>query len=277
MPEVTFEGESIDEISQSTLRILRQEDGGMTTGKIAEEMGDREEYRGRVHHRVKRTANDVGKLNRLGLVEKVGERERSGDRKNAHLYGLTDEGREFVDGNVGAMVDVVPASDLVEEFRRMQDYVDGLEQRVEQAEQVVDGRGDTITEHSKFISRAKDDYATENYVDNQIENLYIGELDSRVSTLEERVDDLEAEVQGNAERLDELEEKQDRMNDVISKIQQELGAVTRMDASVHQRLNRLEELRLRERVEVYDRFVEWRDGKMSGWSVPEEYRDLFGL
>jgi archaellum component FlaC len=206
----------IDEISQVLLQVLRDRGGTSPAAPLRDAAGLDQNQQ--VHYRM----NEY--LIPAGLAEKASEKqEQPGGRKDAIIYRLRDEGREWLRENGEDIERAVDAAKVVESLERTRDTVGDFKSRMDRLEKKYRSRTDTIARHSdrmgnnrRKISEVEDQMdslAQTNRVEemnerlNQVIRGHNSLSSDRVEQLEERVDELEAEVKqlrGEAAESDEI-------------------------------------------------------------------------
>lgn len=125
-----YNGQIIDNLSQVLLQVLRDRGGRGTAGELRRvtEVEDNQQ----VHYRMKRY------LVPAGLVEGAGTRAMPGRTLDARVYGLTAEGREWLDGHAEDILQAVEAAQAVESLQRVRATVDTFGGRLERVERRQD-------------------------------------------------------------------------------------------------------------------------------------------
>ena len=206
----------IDEISQVLLQVLRDRGGTSPAAPLRDAAGLDQNQQ--VHYRM----NEY--LIPAGLAEKASEKqEQPGGRKDAIVYRLRDEGREWLREHGEDIERAVDAAKVVESLERTRETVGDFSSRMDRLENKYRSRTDTITRHSDRIGNNRrkisdvgdqiDSLAQESHVENmnkrlnQVIRSQNSLANERVERLEEQVDELEAEVRqlrGEAVESDEI-------------------------------------------------------------------------
>lgn len=192
---IEYDGYRIDETSQILLRLLRDMGRQATAGELRAEAG-LDETRP-VHYRYEEY------LGPAGLVLRAGTEERPGGAQDEVVYGLSDEGVEFVATKENELTDAVAAAEAVDTLRRIRATVDGFEERVSDVEDEVDGMDRWKNRWSTRVGRAErsiedleDEAASEERVDGMVDAVRRWNSDriDEIEKLEERVRELEEEL-----------------------------------------------------------------------------------
>ena len=192
---IEYDGYRIDETSQILLRLLRDMGRQATAGELRAEAG-LDETRP-IHYRYEEY------LGPAGLVFRAGTEERPGDAQDEIVYGLSDEGVEFVVANENELTDAVAAAEAVDTLRRIRATVDGFEERVSDVEEDVDGMDRWKNRWSTRVGRVE--RSVEDLEEDAVDEDRLSRFNSlikdrsrrrldRIEKLEERVDALEEEV-----------------------------------------------------------------------------------
>jgi predicted transcriptional regulator len=192
---IEYDGYRIDETSQILLRLLRDMGRQATAGELRAEAG-LDETRP-VHYRYEEY------LGPAGLVLRADTEERPGDAQDEIVYGLSDEGVEFVVANENELTDAVAAAEAVDTLRRIRATVDGFEERVSDVEEDVDGMDRWKNRWSTRVGRVE--RSVEDLEEDAVDEDRLSRFNSlikdrsrrrldRIEKLEERVDALEEEV-----------------------------------------------------------------------------------
>jgi len=192
---IEYDGYRIDETSQILIRLLRDMGRQATAGKLRAEAG-LDETRP-IHYRYEEY------LRPAGLVLRAGTEERPGGAQDEIVYGLSDEGVEFVRANENELTDAVAAAEAVDTLRRIRATVDGFEERVSDVEEGVEGMDRWKNRWSTRVGRVErsvedleEEAATEERVDGMVDAVrrWNGKRIDEIEALEERVEELENEL-----------------------------------------------------------------------------------
>ena len=246
-----YNGQIIDDLSQVLLQVLRDRGGCGTAGELRRvtEVEDNQQ----VHYRMKRY------LMPAGLVEGAGTRAMPGRTLDARVYGLTDEGREWLDGHAEDILQAVEAAQAVESLQRVRATVDtfgGRLERVERRQEEVDeqmGRWSSqlhdwkgTVEEVREVARSS---ARASFVDDLAEDVRVLERETGSAgedrrELREEVEDVER----GAQELDERMAEQERVEELVE-------TVTALEREIEGLEEELEEVRAEAERGFWDRLL----------------------
>lgn len=216
-----YNGQPIDNLSQVFLQVLRDRGGRATAGELRRvtEVEDNQQ----VHYRMKRY------LVPAGLVEGAGTRAMPGRTLDARVYGLTDEGREWLNGHAEDILQAVEAAEAMESLQRVRTTVDtfgGRLERVERRQGEVDeqmgrwssqlhdwkGTVEDVREMAKSAARAS-------FVDDLVDDVRALERETANASEDRRkLNEEIADVEGGTDELDARMAEQEDVEELVKTV-----------------------------------------------------------
>ncbi|WP_363463668.1 hypothetical protein [Halogeometricum borinquense] len=193
--KVELEGEVIRWPSILMLQIVRDNAGAAETSYIVRHLPEDESWASR--QGVKYRMDD--RLIPLNLAEKAEQvAEKDGSTIDGNIYRITDEGRDFLDLYGPDFEDAISMAEASKSLQRTRRAVDGLVDRIEDAESGMANEVKQLADHLDAIENRLDSIqsqqeATVNAVD---------EDDARIRDLQRRIDATDAAIEDVDERVD---------------------------------------------------------------------------
>ena len=201
--KIGYGGIILKETSQMLLQSLYDRGGEAIASELRDDV--QLDYAQQVHYRLKEY------LIPAGLVERATRREMPGNTRNAIVYGLTDEGRSFVEVHREELSRTVDTDAVLQSYRRVSEEVSGCQDRMDRALFDIDRlqsrqrlQGEQIDEQDVRLSRLEaevDDLNREQWW-READETDLPALREKVAGLTERVDDLRTDVESLRDAVD---------------------------------------------------------------------------